>query len=90
MPETPNYPPPPEFAARAHVKSLDEYRVLYDRARSNPAEFWGDLASSELSWFEKWTTVFEWQKPFTRWFNGGKINVSYNCLDRHLTTHRKN
>src|ERR1700722_7786813 len=90
MPETPIYPPPPEFAARAHVKSLDEYRALYDRARSNPAEFWGDLASSELSWFEKWTSVFEWQKPFARWFTGGKINVSYNCLDRHLTTARKN
>src|SRR5580692_7181814 len=90
MPESASYPPPPEFAARAHVKSLEEYRALYDRAKSNPADFWGELASSELSWFEKWTTVFEWQQPFARWFTGGKITVSYNCLDRHLATHRKN
>ena len=90
MPETPKFPPPPEFAAQAHVKSLDEYRALYDRARLSPSEFWGELASTELSWFEKWTSVFDWHPPFVRWFVGGKINVSYNCLDRHLTTHRKN
>ncbi len=90
MPETPTYPPPPEFAAKAYVRSLEEYRALYGRAKSNPSEFWGELAASELSWFEKWTSVFEWQKPFARWFTGGKINISYNCLDRHLTTHRKN
>jgi acetyl-CoA synthetase len=90
MPEIPMFPPPPEFASRAHVKSLDEYRALYDRARTHLVEFWGELASSELSWFEKWTTVFDWQPPFVRWFPGGKINVSYNCLDRHLTTTRKN
>ena len=90
MSETPKFPPPPEFAARAHVKSMDEYRALYEQARANPAEFWGELASSELAWFEKWTSVLEWQKPFVRWFSGGKINVSYNCLDRHLTTPRKN
>jgi acetyl-CoA synthetase len=90
MPDIATYPPPPEFAAQAHVKSLDEYRALYDRARTNSSEFWGELASSELSWFEKWTTVFDWQPPFVRWFSGGKINASYNCLDRHLTTHRKN
>jgi acetyl-CoA synthetase len=90
MPEIATYPPPPGFAAKAHVKSLDEYRALYERAKSNPSEFWGELAGSELSWFEKWTSVFEWQKPFARWFSGGKMNVSYNCLDRHLTTPRKN
>ena len=90
MPEIAAYPPPPEFAAKAHVKSLEEYHALYNHARSNPAEFWGGLASAELTWFEKWTSVFEWQKPFVRWFSGGKMNVSYNCLDRHLTTHRKN
>ena len=43
-----------------------------------------------FSWFEKWTTVVDWQPPFVRWFAGGKINASYNCLDRHLTTPRKN
>ena len=90
MPDIPTFPPPSEFAARAHVKSLDEYRALYDRARTDPSGFWGDLASTELSWFEKWTSVFDWQPPFVRWFTGGKINVSYNCLDRHLTTARKN
>ncbi|HEY3839877.1 MAG TPA: acetate--CoA ligase [Bryobacteraceae bacterium] len=90
MPEMHKFPPLPEFASRAHVKSLEEYQALYERARSSPSEFWGELAEKELSWFEKWTAVLDWQPPFVRWFAGGKINASYNCLDRHLTTPRKN
>ena len=55
-----------------------------------PAEFWGELAEKELFWFEKWSQVIDWKPPFVKWFVGGKTNVSYNCVDRHLTTHRKN
>ena len=55
-----------------------------------PKEFWGELAERELFWFQKWSHVFEWNPPFAKWFVGGKTNVSYNCLDRHLTTPRKN
>src|ERR1051326_5007438 len=54
-----------------------------------PDAFWSDIAS-ELHWFEKWTKVLEWDLPFSKWFVGGKTNISYNCLDRHLGTARKN
>ena len=84
------YPPSPEFAAHAHVKSLAEYRDLCARAARNPSEFWGELAERELHWFHKWSSVLDWQAPDARWFVGGKTNASYNCLDRHLETARKN
>jgi len=69
---------------------MEGYRALYDRSVQDPEGFWGDIASSELHWFEKWTKVLDWNSPFAKWFVGGKINVSYNCLDRHLSTPRKN
>ncbi len=78
------YPPSPEFAARANVSGMDAYRALYNRSIETPEEFWGELAESELAWFEKWSHVFEWNPPFVKWFVGGKLNASYNCLDRHL------
>src|SRR6202171_4573269 len=84
------YPPSPEFVRRAHVKGMEGYRELYQRALEKPEEFWGELAERELHWFEKWSNVFEWKPPFAKWFVGGKTNVSYNCVDRHLATHRKN
>jgi len=84
------YPPTPEFVQRAHVKGIEGYRELYQRAADKPEDFWGELAEKELFWFQKWSHVFEWQPPFVKWFVGGKINASYNCLDRHLETHRKN
>ena len=89
MSETSVYPPSPEFAAKAHVSGIEAYRELYRRAEQTPEEFWGELAEKELFWFEKWSHVFEWHPPFVKWFVGGKTNASYNCLDRHLTTHRK-
>src|ERR1051325_7483438 len=84
------FPPPPEFTAQAHVKGMEGYRELYRRASERPEEFWAELAENELFWFQKWSHVFEWNPPFAKWFAGGKTNISYNCLDRHLTTHRKN
>ena len=84
------YPPSAEFVRQAHVKGMEGYRELYQRAAEKPEEFWGELAEKEIFWFQKWSHVFEWHPPFAKWFVGGKTNVSYNCLDRHLTTHRKN
>ncbi len=82
--------PPAAFSQQAHIKTLEEYEQLYERAAADPQKFWADLAQKELHWFEKWHTVLDWQPPFAKWFVGGKINISYNCLDRHLTTWRKN
>jgi acetyl-CoA synthetase len=84
------YPPDSDFVKRAHVSGLDAYRELYRRAADDPEVFWGELAESELFWFEKWSRTLDWKSPFAKWFVGGKTNASYNCLDRHLTTHRKN
>jgi len=90
MSEERSYSPSPEFAQRAHVRGMDGYRELYRRAQEQPSQFWGELAEKELFWFEKWSQVIDWKPPFVKWFVGGKTNVSYNCIDRHLTTHRKN
>ncbi|PZO43430.1 MAG: acetate--CoA ligase [Pseudanabaena frigida] len=84
------FEPSTEFSQSAHIKSLEEYQQIYDRAAADPSAFWADLANKELHWFEKWHTVLDWQPPSVKWFDGGKINISYNCLDRHLTTWRKN
>ncbi|MDB9372595.1 acetate--CoA ligase [Nodularia sphaerocarpa] len=85
-----SFPPSSEFAQNAQIKSLADYQQLYDQAKANPQQFWAGLAETELEWFQKWDTVLDWQPPFAKWFVGGKINISYNCLDRHLTTWRKN
>ena len=76
-------PPPADFSKRAHVKSLEEYRKLYDHAQSNPEGFWAEQAKL-LDWFEPYKQVLEWKPPHAKWFVGGKLNVSYNCVDRHL------
>ena len=81
--------PPAEFAAKASIKNMAEYKKLYALAEKNPGEFWAKLAEEELHWFEKWSTTLDWQPPFAKWFVGGKINISYNCLDRHLATDRR-
>lgn len=82
--------PQSEFSQQAQIKSLEEYQRLYDTAKADPEKFWAELAQKELHWFENWDTVLDWQPPFAKWFVNGKINISYNCLDRHLTTWRKN
>ncbi|MDP8964739.1 MAG: acetate--CoA ligase [Cyanobacteriota bacterium] len=84
------FPPPAEFSQNTQIKSLEEYQQLYEKAKADPQKFWADLAETELDWFQKWDTVLDWQPPFAKWFVGGKINISYNCLDRHLKTWRRN
>ena len=83
------FPPPPAFSDKAHVKQLDEYRAMYARSIDDPEGFWAEQAET-LTWQEKWHTVLDWKVPFARWFVGGKLNLSENCLDRHASTWRKN
>src|SRR5436853_2562572 len=80
--------PPPDFSARSNIKSLDEYRSLYERAKTDPARFWGDLAAKELTWFRPFAQALDWDPPEAKWFVGGKINAAYNCIDRHLHTRK--
>jgi acetyl-CoA synthetase len=84
------FAPSPTFSQQAHIQSLEAYQQLYDRAKANPEQFWSELAQQELHWFQPWQQVLDWQPPFAKWFVGGKINIAYNCLDRHLTTWRRN
>jgi acetyl-CoA synthetase len=81
------FPPPAEFSAKAHIKSLEEYERIYAEAAADPEAFWGKIAR-DLHWFEPWTKVLEWNAPWAKWFDGGKINLSYNCLDRHAASSR--
>ena len=83
------FPPPPDFAAQAHIKSFEELENLRAEATADPEAFWARMAE-ELHWFKKWDTVLKWDPPHAEWFVGGKINISYNCLDRHLKTWRRN
>ncbi|MBI5230633.1 MAG: acetate--CoA ligase [Coriobacteriales bacterium] len=76
----------------AHIQSLDEYQAMYDRSIADPEAFWAEMAEEYMYWDKKWDKVLEydWSVPETKWFIGGKTNVSYNCLDRHLTDGRRN
>ncbi len=81
--------PDKEFTKSANIKSMAKYKKMYKESILNPEKFWGDVAG-ELHWFKYWTKVKQWNPPNAKWFVGGKTNLSYNCLDRHLTTWRRN
>jgi acetyl-CoA synthetase len=83
------FQPPQEFSAKARIKSFAEYEQLYKQAQDDPEGFWASMAK-ELDWFKPWDKVLEWNPPFAKWFTGGRTNIAHNCLDRHLTTARKN
>ena len=87
--ETRKFPPPAEFAAKAGIKSLAEYEQIWQKARENPEAFWAEQAE-KLHWFKRWDKVLIWNEPHAQWFTGGKINASFNCLDRHLLEGRGN
>jgi acetyl-CoA synthetase len=76
------FPPPPEFSAKAYIKSLEEYETLYKQSIDDPEAFWAG-AAEDLHWFKRWDKVLDWNLPHAKWFVGGKINLSYNCVDRH-------
>jgi acetyl-CoA synthetase len=81
--------PTKEFSKRARISSLAQYKRIYKESIQSPSKFWSKEAK-ELHWQKKWSKVLQWTPPFAKWFVGGKINASENCLDRHLTGHRKN
>jgi len=85
------YEPPDGIKMKAYIKKMEEYRELYQKSIDDPAKFWGELAE-QLDWYKKWDKVLEYDfnKPEIKWFKGGKLNVSYNCLDRHLNHWRSN
>ncbi len=89
MSDVKTYPVPAEFAAQANV-TAEQYKEMYQRSVEDPAGFWGDQAEQYLTWFKKWDTVLDWSfgqdDLHINWFKGGTLNVSYNCLDRHLET----
>ncbi|MCX2726184.1 acetate--CoA ligase [Thermomicrobium sp. 4228-Ro] len=82
--ETRRFPPPPEFAAQANINDP----TIYERARQDPEGFWAAIAR-ELEWDEPWHTVLEWNPPWVKWFVGGKLNASVNCVDRHVRAGRR-
>lgn len=83
------FKPAANFSEKAHIKSMADYEALYKRGEEDPEGFWAEQAE-ELTWFKKWDKVLEWTPPFAKWFTGGELNLSYNCIDRHLDTWRKN
>ncbi|MEO7427379.1 MAG: acetate--CoA ligase [Fibrobacteria bacterium] len=88
--ETRKFPPPAAFAKQASISSWEQYQTMHAESIRDPEKFWGQIAG-ELHWFKKWSRVRNWDNPpFAKWFEGGKTNLSYNCLDRHLTGARKN
>ncbi len=77
--------PSEAFRQKARINQLQEYETLYKESLEQPEAFWGRVAG-ELHWFQPWQKVLEWNPPNAKWFIGGKLNLSYNCLDRHLET----
>ena len=85
------YKPSDAVKMKATIRRMEDYKELYQRSLNDPEKFWGELAE-QLDWSKKWDKVLEWDfnKPEVKWFVGGKLNASYNCLDRHLNTWRSN
>ena len=86
--------PTKEFVEKARLKSMDEYKKMWERSIKDPTGFWGEMASKHIDWFKKWDGAVEEysfkDKIWLKYFVGGKLNITYNCLDRHLKTWRKN
>lgn len=91
--ETRKFYPPKEFVEQAYVKSYDEYKKMYDRSINDPEGFWADMAKELVEWYDsnfKKVEYYDFENAIIRYFEGGKLNVSYNCLDRHIKTWRRN
>jgi acetyl-CoA synthetase len=81
--ETRKFPPSPEFVAAANAKP-----GVQEQAKTDPLAFWAEAAKG-VDWFKPWDKLLEWEAPKAKWFIGGQLNASYNCVDRHLTDGRK-
>ncbi len=80
-------PPSPEYSKGAYIKSLEEYEAQYKRSIEDPEGYWAERAEDALVWTKKWDKVLDWSfepVPYVKWFQGGELNASYNCLDRHV------
>jgi len=86
------YPVPDSFRKKAYIKSYDEYQKMWEESVNEPDKFWGKIADEYVTWFQKWDKVMDCnygKTPddlYVKWFTNAKVNVSYNCLDRHLDT----
>jgi len=92
MTEKRTFPPSKEFSKKAHIKSMAEYEKIYKKSIDDPEGFWAEMAEKNLTWFKKWDKVLDYnfEKPEIKWFQGGKLNASYNCLDRFINTPVRN
>ena len=92
MTEKRTFPPSKDFSKKAHISSIEEYEKIYKRSVDDPEGFWSEMAEKNLTWFKKWDKVLEYnfEKPEIKWFQGGKLNASYNCLDRFINTPTRN
>jgi len=90
--ENRTFPPAKAFSAKAHIKSMEEYEKIYRKSVEDPEGFWGEMAEQNITWYKKWSKVLDYDfvKPYIKWFIGGKLNVSYNCLDRFVNTPIRN
>lgn len=78
------FTPQKEFSKNARINSFDEYKKIWHESIANPEKFFSEKAKELLDWHKPFTKVLEWEEPFAKWFSDGKINASYNCLDRHI------
>jgi len=87
-----HFPPPLEIAKKAHIKGPSAYEALYRESIEDPEGFWARMAEENLAWSQKWDRVLEYDfnEPSIRWFINARLNASYNCIDRHLGTWRRN
>lgn len=82
------FPPPKEISEKAYIKSMAEYEAMYKRSIEDPEGFWAEIAEQNITWYKKWDKVldYDFNKPYIKWFINGKLNASYNCLDRNLNS----
>ncbi|WP_338636757.1 acetate--CoA ligase [Spirobacillus cienkowskii] len=90
MHENRKFKPSKDFSKSYIIKSISEYKKIYNQSIKNPKSFWEKMALKNLEFFKKWRTVFKWKDYRAEWFSGSALNVSYNCLDRHLSSSKKN
>jgi len=85
------FAPSAALSSKAHIGSIEQYEEMYKKSVDDPEGFWGEIAEKNITWSKKWDKVLEYDfnKPEIKWFQGGKLNASVNCLDRHLEAGRK-